>query len=80
MRRIIRFGPLAIGLAILAVGLVFGLTDWAWRLGGSRSEDYPEIFFLGLVAPAGLIVSLLAGLWARSFRLRRLPPRPSSAG
>jgi hypothetical protein len=80
MRRIIRFGPLAIGLVILAVGLMFGLTDWAWRLGGSRSEDYPEIFFLGLVAPAGLIVSLLAGLWARSLRFRPLPPPPSSTG
>lgn len=84
MRRVLRFGPLALGLGILFIGLLFGLTDWAWRLSGSPSEEYPELFFLGMVAPAGLVVTALGGFWAwRSSRRpttgRVLPP-PSSAG
>ena len=70
IQRIVQFGPLIVGLVILATGLVFGLTDWAWRLEGSPSESYPEIFFLGMVAPVGLFASVLGWLWARFVQRR----------
>lgn len=81
MRRILQFAPLAIGLVILLIGLLFGLTDWAWRLSGSPSEDYPELFFLGMVAPAGLLLTACGGLWARVFgrRATRRALRPNAS-
>lgn len=70
MGAIVRFAPLAIGLVLAAIGLLLGLTDWAWRLEGSPSESYPEIFFLGVVAPLGLIIAALGGVWSWSFGRR----------
>lgn len=67
MRRVLRFGPLVFGLGIFFLGLLFGLTDWAWRMSGSPSEEYPELFFLGMVAPGGLLLTACGGLWARFF-------------
>jgi len=78
IRRIVQFGPLTVGLTILVTGLVFGLTDWAWRLEGSPSESYPEIFFLGIVAPVGLLVSGLGWLWARFVQRRDERKRATS--
>jgi hypothetical protein len=73
LKALVRFGPLAVGLGVLAVGLLFGLTDWAWRLEGRPNESYPEIFFLGMVAPLGLLVSLCGWFWKRAVDKRSRP-------
>jgi hypothetical protein len=70
-RLLVQYGPLGLGLAILAIGLVFGLTNWAWLLEGRPSESYPEIFYLGMVAPIGLALSVIGGLWARHVTRRK---------
>jgi hypothetical protein len=70
MQAFIRFAPLSVGLTLATVGVLFGLTDWAWRLEGSPSESYPEIFFLGIVTPVGLIVAALGGIWSWAFGRR----------
>jgi hypothetical protein len=66
---------LVFGLSLLSVGLIGGFSPWAYELwiylvpaenygykDDLKGGPYPELFFLFLLAPAGLLIVLLGGL------------------
>jgi cytochrome bd-type quinol oxidase subunit 2 len=64
----LRYAPMFFSGACLASALFFSVTDTAFRLRGCRSEDYPELFFLILVAPVAVAAVATAILALRSAR------------
>ncbi|PVM89772.1 hypothetical protein DDF67_11820 [Caulobacter endophyticus] len=49
-----------VGLAAFALMAVLGLTPLVWQVQGRPSESYPELVFLGIGLPLG-VISLTAG-------------------
>ena len=65
---------LALAIAFLLVMLTFGATPIFWILQGRPNESYPELLFLGIGLPLGVVLVAAAGtnFWSKN---RKRPAR-----
>lgn len=59
-------------LIILTSMLILAGTPLAWIISGRPAESYPELLFLGIGVPVGLILTVITGVifWYKNFRLK----------